>query len=201
MGKLYEICNKIMLLMYINLLWVIFTILGLGIFGLMPATTAVFAVAQQQIQGNDTESTLGTFWKNYKKQFLFSNKVGILLLLIGYSLYFFLQFFHIFNFVIYILFATLLFCYFLMIIYIFPVLVYEENRADSAAYIKKAFTISLTNPVPTVMIILWAIACYLIYSIVPFLIVLFSVSTLAFIIMYYSDRIFNKLESEHYMNA
>ncbi len=36
---------------YLNLLWIAFSLLGLGLFGLFPATAAMFAVVRKWING------------------------------------------------------------------------------------------------------------------------------------------------------
>ena len=47
--KFYAITEYVMQLAYINLLWILFTLLGFGIFGLFPSTAALFAVTNEWV--------------------------------------------------------------------------------------------------------------------------------------------------------
>lgn len=58
----YEICVY-------KLAVAVFTLLGLGVFGIMPATAALFAVMRKWIQGQDNVPVLKTFWQEYKGEF------------------------------------------------------------------------------------------------------------------------------------
>lgn len=58
-------------LMWTNLLWIGFTILGLGIFGIMPATVAMFTVVRKW-QMHETEISIWsvfkeTYFKEWKR--------------------------------------------------------------------------------------------------------------------------------------
>src|SRR5699024_2683932 len=73
-------------LAYLNLLWIAFTIIGLGIFGFMPATTAMFAIARKWLHGEVDIPITKTFWQQYKASFFQTNILGLLLGGVGYLL-------------------------------------------------------------------------------------------------------------------
>src|SRR5699024_9214870 len=77
-----------MRLAYVNLLWFVFTILGLVIFGMGPSTTAMFAVIRKwQMDGLETP-IFKTFWHSYKIEFKKANLLFLLLFAVGYTLFF-----------------------------------------------------------------------------------------------------------------
>src|SRR5699024_10685272 len=81
----YKGCVWVTRLAYVNFLWVTFIILGLGIFGLMPATTAMFGVVRKWEMKEEIK-VFPTFWKLYKQEFVKANVMGVILFLIGYLL-------------------------------------------------------------------------------------------------------------------
>lgn len=87
MSRMLRMCEWVMRLAYTNLLWLLFTLLGLGIFGFMPATTALFSVMRKWIQGHEQVSVFQTFWKVYREEFVRSNVIGVVLVIIGTIIY------------------------------------------------------------------------------------------------------------------
>src|SRR5690625_2024178 len=71
---------------YLNLLWVVFTLVGLVFFGFLPATAAMFAVVRKWISGETDIPVLQTFWKSYRKEFMIINVIGYIVFIIGYLL-------------------------------------------------------------------------------------------------------------------
>ncbi|WP_062047605.1 YesL family protein [Bacillus sp. JCM 19034] len=63
-------------LVYLNFLWVIFSILGLGLFGFFPAMAATFSVVHQWMNKNTDMSLFKEFWRAYKMYFIKSNVLG-----------------------------------------------------------------------------------------------------------------------------
>src|SRR5690625_677721 len=61
---------------WLNVLWFIFTLLGLVIGGVFPATTSAMSVAQKWLQDGKINSTYPTFKKTYKTEFKKSNFIG-----------------------------------------------------------------------------------------------------------------------------
>lgn len=85
-NKYYTTSVKLTKLLYLNILWVVFTLLGLGFFGLMPATLAMFSVTRKWLIGETDIPVFKTFWETYKKEFLKSNLIGLFFLVTGYLL-------------------------------------------------------------------------------------------------------------------
>ena len=86
-GRFLRICEVISRLAYANLLWILFTVLGLGIFGFMPATVALFTVTRKWVMGDRDIPVFKTFWNTYRKEFFKSTLFGVVLFAIGYIIY------------------------------------------------------------------------------------------------------------------
>src|SRR5690606_14573692 len=79
---------KLLKVAYINVLWILFSIVGLGIFGLFPATTAMYAVTRKLIIGESNFNIFSVFWGYFKKDFLKANGFGLIIVITAFILYF-----------------------------------------------------------------------------------------------------------------
>lgn len=180
---------------YINLLWIFFSILGLVVFGLFPATAAMFAVAHKIIQGGEDIKILPTFWEYYKTDFLKLNAYGLIFLAVGYFLYYDFTFLQINKGQLTFLYGPLIFILITLVItllFFFPVFVHFKLRFFQ--YFKQSFLIAITVPADTFLIGLSAVAIYIAVTILPGIILLFTGSVFAYLSIYISFRAFDKIE-------
>src|SRR5690625_1258451 len=84
---LYRLSVAVVKMAYINFLWILFVILGLGLFGLFPATVAIFSTVRQWIKGNHHFPIFKFFRKKYKTNFINSNLLGFGYVFIGVVIY------------------------------------------------------------------------------------------------------------------
>jgi uncharacterized membrane protein YesL len=63
-------------LAYLNLLWIAFSLLGLGVAGIFPATAAAAGVIKRQLVSGEPVSTFTAFRSIYREQFLRANALG-----------------------------------------------------------------------------------------------------------------------------
>ncbi|TDQ42233.1 YesL family protein [Aureibacillus halotolerans] len=197
MGTLYSICEWIMRLAYVNLLWIGFTVLGLIIFGFGPATAAMFAVNRKWVRGEPEVAVFKTFWSEYKREFVRANILGVLLLLVGFILW---ADFRILNtqdtgswgvFVQYFLIVGT-FIYGTMTMFFFPVFVHYDLKLFQ--YFKQTLLIAISRPGEIIMMIAGVMLIAFIMQQFPGLILFFSGSGLAFVVMWCANRAFTKIE-------
>lgn len=189
-------CEWVMRMAYLNILWLLFSVLGLGIFGVIPATIAVFAIQRKWLQEEEDIPIFFTFWHQYKTNFVSSNKLGIILILIGWIIYFDLKFFVskpelVFQLISFAIF-TLSIWYMIVLLYIFPVFVhYELKLLDN---IKIAFYLGILNPSRTIGVAACGggIAFLVLYF--PKLLPFFGVSLPCFVLMLFASQGFLKVE-------
>jgi uncharacterized membrane protein YesL len=195
----YDLCVWITKFAYLNILWFLFTFIGLGIFGIMPATAAMFAVVRKWASGEKEIRVYRVFLKIYRQEFLKSNLVGYTVLLIGYGLFMELQilraqeslFYSIVSFGVLGLFLM----YFIMAIYLFPIFVHFQLRTFQ--YIKWAFIIGATHPILTITLAGGlGIIHFIIFSKLPALFLVFGMSSSAFILMWGALKVFPKIETK-----
>ncbi|WP_077620288.1 YesL family protein [Bacillus sinesaloumensis] len=189
--KVNEVCIWIFRLSCLNILWIVFTLLGLGIFGLFPATVAVFAVTRKWVMKEEPKLFI-TFWDTYKKEFLKVNLLGYLLLFFGLFLYLDLHFFRSIenSFVDYLpfIYIPIVILYLFTVLYIFPVYVHFELKFIHI--IKNAFLFAISSPIISILMVIGISLVYLILYMVPIFIIFFSVSLVSFVIMWCANLAF-----------
>src|SRR5699024_12881812 len=91
--KLFQMFSECLIrLFWTNLLWIFFTVACLGVFGIMPATVAMFTVTRRWNMKETEFSIWHLFKDTYIKSFKESNLIGLIFLLIGGFLFLDLSF-------------------------------------------------------------------------------------------------------------
>ncbi|PAD66368.1 hypothetical protein CHH83_24405 [Bacillus sp. 7586-K] len=198
MKVVYQAGEWIIRLVYANLLWMLFTLLGLGIFGFMPATVSLFALLRKWIIGNEVESAFTIFWTNYRKEFLKANLFGVMFLVIGLIIRLDILFFQDSSNIVFQILFVLMIClsllYFITLVNFFPVYVHFDLSIFN--YVKYAFLIGLSQLSSTLMMIFGSIIIFCLYWYVSGLIPLLCVSLFCLNIMWFGYRAFKKIELE-----
>jgi len=197
-GGLYRICDWIMRLAYVNLLWILFSLLGLVLFGVMPATTALFGIIRKWVKGETDFPVFKEYKSRYVHEFRHSNLLGLILSVIGVLLYvelsFFFPFTNIVQLVLFLMALLMTFIFLTIMMYIFPLFVnYELNLLQ---YIKTSLLIGISYPIKTLGLLGAGIVLYFILFSIPGLLPFFSVSMFSTIILFSSFRIFEKIEQQ-----
>lgn len=117
-------------LMRANLLWIGFTLLGLGVFGIMPATVALFTVVRKWNMKDTDFKVYPVFKEAYFKSFKESNLIGLIFLFIAAFLFLDLSFSEqmtgFFSLFLYVLFLFLMLMLVVVILFFFPIYVHYE---------------------------------------------------------------------------
>lgn len=190
-----KVCEVISRMAYVNLLWIFFTILGLIFFGIMPATVALFAVTRKWMMGEQDIPVFKTFWQTYRKEFMKSNLLGIILFAIGYIIYIDLTYLPaggIFQFIRWGLIVCGL-LYVIILLYIFPI--YVQYEWKKRLYIKYALLLGASHPHYTLLMLIGIAALYYISATIPGLIPFFSIALLSHIVMWTAFRVIKRVEA------
>lgn len=198
MGGFYSFMESVTRFLYVNILWIGFSLLGLILFGFFPATTAMFTVVRKWIVKGTDIPIFTTFWKTYKTEFIKSNILGLILCIIGYILYLDLSIVRdTENSLIHLAYYPLLLViliYALSVLYVFPVFVHFETKF--LYVLRNALLITITHPLLTFLMGITVVIVYIITFFVPILILLFAGSITAFILMWYSNFAFIKVQQK-----
>jgi uncharacterized membrane protein YesL len=199
MGKLFTVCEWIMKLAYINLLWIFFSLAGLLIFGIMPASIALFTIVRKWLMKDSDIPIWRTFLTVYRKEFKRSNILGLFLSLGGAFIDFdFLFLRTISGFLQTALLVPLLIIaafYMITLLYIFPVYVHYDLK--SIDYVKNAFFVGVLNFHITILMVVALSAIIFSILYMPALFPFFSVALIAITLMFGGIYSFNRIEVRH----
>lgn len=133
---------------FVNLCWIAFTALGLGVFGFFPASVALFTIVRKWLRKESDFSVWKTFKEVYMKEWKRTNGIGLVFYSIGLFLYLDLRIIDSFmsgmlaSFLstiisIMMLFLLLVVCYFFA--------VYVHYELSNKEYIKQSLLFTLTS--------------------------------------------------------
>ena len=182
--------------LYLQLLWFVFTLAGLVVFGFMPATTAVYTVCRKNMLDDHDDSITQTFLTAYKENIIGSNILGMIMVSLALFLYFDLKIVRL-EIPFYPLYIALLFLavlYFLIMLYIFPV--FAHYQLKKAQYVKQALFIALARPLETIGMIVLIISLYYIFYFLPILFIFLSVPLVVDPMMRIAFHAFNGLNKK-----
>lgn len=194
MGKLQIVCEWMTRLAYVNLLWILFTLIGLIGAGFAPATVAMFSVVRQWIRGHETVPVFATFWGVYKKEFfkanLLSGGIGILISVILIGGFMMGSLSSVFS----VLTIGLLFLVAIVFLYLIPVYVHFEYSFKEM--IKTSFMLSAAFPLQTIVMIGSTILAIVIAITFPAVGFLFFGSALSFVLMKITNKVFTNIRGK-----
>ncbi|QGH35448.1 DUF624 domain-containing protein [Gracilibacillus salitolerans] len=195
-SKFYFFGETVLLLLYVNFLWVCFTLAGAIIFGIGPSTVAMFTIFRRWAKGEEDIPAFKVFWQTFKKEFKRANGLGLLILLFTYMLYININFLQLDNewmqqtiknvlIIVSIVFG-------IMVAYIFPMYVHYDNKLYN--YFKNAILITIYSPIRTIYLIAACLTLYYLYFMLPVFLFFFGGSLSSLVIMWISYRTFLRLE-------
>lgn len=180
----------------LNVLWLVFTVLGIGVFGLFPSFAATFTVTRKWVSGETDIPVVKTFWHSYKKEFIKSNGLGYIMALIGYILYLDFVFLTVSESttILTIPFILITIIFLLTLLYVFPVFVYYDMKIIQV--IKNSFFIMVLNPLPTFIMLLGTLGIGVSLWKFQGIIIFFGVSALSVAMMMPAYRAFQNVSEK-----
>lgn len=180
----------------LNVLWLVFTVLGIGVFGLFPSLAATFTVTRKWVSGETDIPVVKTFWRSYKKEFIKSNGLGYIMALIGYILYLDFVFLTVSESttILTIPFILITIIFLLTLLYVFPVFVYYDMKIIQV--IKNSFFIMVLNPLPTFIMLLGTLGIGVSLWKFQGIIIFFGVSALSVAMMMPAYRAFQNVSEK-----
>lgn len=195
--KYFKLSNVFMSYCYLNVLWILFTLLGFGFFGLFPATIVMFDILREwHIKQNDPK-LFPYFFKKYKRVFLKANLFAGLFYLTGQTLLMFLQILQANAGVGYAVSSGIIFgmlmIFIVVLIYFFPI--FSHFDLSFFTYIKWCLVISIGHPILTAALIgFLSISSFALYQLSPLLTILISPVLSGSVITYLVSKTFSKYE-------
>lgn len=190
---IFKLTEWISRLAILNLLWIGFSLVGLIIFGLFPATVAMFSVIRQWLLGKTDLPIFQLYWRAFRTDFFKANGYGVLIAIIGLMIYADLVYlaFHDMSHLMLVQLPIFLFIL-LTFLYLFPT--HVHYKLGFLSVIKQAFLIMVIHPLQTITMLIGIAACLVLMYYVPALALFFSGSFTAFVIMSIAYSAFSQIE-------
>lgn len=196
---IYKACNWICYFFYLNIMWVICTVLGGVIFGFAPSTVALYTVTRKAAIEQEHVPVFKTFWKVYKSEFWKANLLGLILVAFGFIWYFDMMFFRQFEGIVYTVLNVLMtligIIFIMMLLYIFPVYVHYEMKLFN--YMKYAVAFAFLHPMNFLAMFITVLSTYYFFAYFQALIFFFGVSFLAQLNMWLAYQSFKRISGNY----
>ncbi|WP_194842042.1 YesL family protein [Gracilibacillus salitolerans] len=193
---IYKFSEWVIRISLLNLLWILFTVIGLGFAGFFPATVAMFTIVRRWVKGNADEQIFKSFLELFKRHFLKANMLGYICALGGAVLYWdYLLVKSLsgpFQMVMMLLLVPVAFYYFMVTFFVFPVYVHYDIKLMEC--FKYAFIIGASYPLRTIYMVFVTFVVYYVTVSFPVLFLFFSGSVWSFLIMRFTYVAFEKVE-------
>lgn len=191
----YKMGDWLAKLIYLHLIWLLFTLLGLIIFGFMPATVAMFSIMRKWIMKEDVP-IFKYFLQTYKTCFVEKNILGGIYFLTGLILYldFIISYTKIQWLPLHVVVWGLCILFALMIAFSFPV--YAHLELNKVNYLKQTFLIVLSSPVEALLMFIIFIILFYVFLFIPIFFIFCGSTMIGFPIMWLGLRAFQKIEKK-----
>jgi uncharacterized membrane protein YesL len=198
MEKLNTIMEWIMRFFVLQLIWILFSLVGLVIGGIFPATFTMFAICRKWLHKQTEFPVFRTFWELYRKSFLKTNLLGWVTTLTGCSLYYYFQLLKgtegTMGLVLLIIVWIAGIVYLMTALFIIPVFVHFDIKLINVA--KYALIIAIGNPFHCLSMAAVIAGFGIVLILVPGLFPFFSFSLLAFAHMWLANTAFTSMEKK-----
>lgn len=183
----------------LNIFWFIFTVVGFGIFGFMPATVAVFRVVREWVKGNKDIPLFRSYLTFYKAEFISSNLLGAFFLVLFYIIYVNVSFVPYFynpsiHLYIYIFIFSVTIIAVISFLNIFSIIAHFEHK-KIVGYLKAAIGLVFIKPMLSLLQLIWLSAYILIAVNYPTVFIAIGMSVFAYVIMSFNYEIFRRYKT------
>lgn len=194
-SKLYVACEWIMNLLLLNVLFIFFSLAGLLVFGISPAITSMSIIFKRLYVGQDVP-ILKTFYHLFKREFVQSNKFGLI--------YGYLCFVLVLNFLfvqtlpeaiqtvamlVLIVLTLVVVC---SLLYVFPL--HTHFKSTLRSLVKNSFILAFAFLPRTIFTLLAILAVIVLCIYEPILLFLLGFSSICAITIINSEHCFKKIQ-------
>ncbi|MBM7573393.1 YesL family protein [Aquibacillus albus] len=194
-----NLCKWVCYFFYLNVMWMLCTLLGGVLLGISPSTVALYTIARKTAMGEEDIPVFKTFWRIYKKEFLKANLLGLTLIAFAAVWYMDFIFFRQLEGTFYRMmdyFLLLIGILFVIVIsYIFPVYVHYEMKFLS--YMKYSIAFGFLHPLHFIAMIITTISTYYFFAYFQGFILILGFSLSAHLNMWLAYQSFQKIAEKH----
>ncbi|OJF94729.1 YesL family protein [Alkalibacterium sp. 20] len=187
-------------LAYLNLLWLGFSLLGLIVFGIGPATFAVHSIVKKKLKQGDLSHVFTKFKNEFKKYSKDGNIYFGLVTAASLFIYVDIRVIQALpqnSFIqMAVLPALIILSALVLIVATFTIGIYLEFNHSLQKSIKDGFWLALISPVAALVMVHAFLVGFLIYAYVPALMLFYSLSFYAFITQWVMSKTFKRIKKK-----
>ncbi|MCM3718536.1 YesL family protein [Fictibacillus phosphorivorans] len=197
MGKINILCDWLIRLVLIQCYWVLFSLLGLVVFGLVPSTMAMFSVTRQLVIKHEDLPLFRTFKENFMSQFWKGNGVGAILFLVSAVLYVDYRFFIQTETMSAVVFLILMISFFagMILCFLFPVFAHYDVKVWEG--IKNSVFVCLSHLHYGLLAVVGVGLLIVLYVMFSGLLILIGGSTIAMFLTILAQKVFKNIEQKY----
>ncbi|MCD8510637.1 MAG: DUF624 domain-containing protein [Bacillus sp. (in: Bacteria)] len=193
---IFQIAETVYRFVALNILWLLFFLAGLGLFGFMPATFALFRIVREWIKGEKYIPLFSNFLKFYKEGFVTSNILGVIFLIVFYIIYVNLSFVSYFyneaiHLYLYLFIFGITSIVLMTFINLFAVMAHFEHK-QIMHYLKLSAGLVFAKPMLAFVQLLWLFAYLLVAINFPKIFLAVGISVFAYLLMAINYSVFEK---------
>ncbi|GAB2557611.1 YesL family protein [Gracilibacillus alcaliphilus] len=201
MKNVMNVMEWIAKIAYLNVLWLLFTAAGLVVFGLFPATVAMFTIIRKWLMGTIQEWDFRMFWDIYKQEFWKSNRIGAVFFVVFFLSYVNIQYMNYyetgFHQMIKVPLMVVMIVLAVAMLYVIPV--YVHYQVSLKEVFKYSFYLMLIHPIYNIGMLISLGISLLMMLFLPNAVFFFLGSLTAYIIMRTCLHVFTKVSEKQEM--
>lgn len=201
--RMIKVCDTVYLLAYLNILWFIFTLLGLVILGIAPSTVAMISILKERLDKNEATKIFSTFFHNYKLAFKKSNQIGIIilvsLLLLSCDIMIVSKLDGMIQYVILTSVIVLFTLISFMLVYIFPLIVWTEMTI--VKYLQTALLLAIGFPRQSILALSSCCTILTVSLLIPAIGIFFLGSGMSYLCLIFTAKVFDKVQEQNGLTA
>ncbi|WP_091495402.1 YesL family protein [Amphibacillus marinus] len=196
--RFYQVTIWIWKMAYLHLLWLGFSIAGLGLITLFPATAALYGVLRKWLMNEQELNIFQVFFKVFKESLLKANLLGYTVCFFGYLIWFNYHYLGVISGLEYL--SIVILWYVLVIVFMFMALfllpLYVHYQMTYFNYLKASIIIALLNPIKVLSLIITLLLAGAAFYLLPGLIPFYLSSVIGWLVMWHALRAFKKLDTK-----
>jgi uncharacterized membrane protein YesL len=184
--------------LYLQVIWVFASLLGLIAGGLFPATISMFAIVRKWIREDADFPIWHTFMTVYKSTFVKSNLLGYFLSLFAFSIYYYYtltaEVSGLYSLIIITLLLLTSLLFLMTILFVIPVYVHFDVGMMRVVYY--ALATAFTYPFHFLLMALTVLIFIFTAMLLPAVVLCIGISLLSYLLMFIANKVFIKMDEQ-----
>lgn len=196
--RVFKAFEWIMLFAYLQFIWIVLSVVGLGFLGIIPSTVAMFGIVRKWILGHRDISIFSFMWTTFLREFKKSNLYFYSFIIPGWIIYFYIRLFLYqdkgVSTILLMISVAIGILYLVAVVVAMPI--YAHYQLNMSSFYKTICFVLFSYPFHTISIGAILVGFYYVISWIPGLFPFLSFSILSFFIMLIANLAFREIDKK-----